>query len=102
VDQMPANKWPLNVDQAVDRLNQVLEPEQSEAVRRTKEVDLIQFHEKMGRGIRNQFGLWRGNTNLFDSCGVSHPDDASMVIIEALWNRLSGVQEVPDERLNSK
>jgi hypothetical protein len=37
--------------------------------------------------IRNRYGLWRGNDKLIlSACGQPcHPDDASMKIIEAIW-----------------
>jgi uncharacterized protein DUF6794 len=53
-------------------------------------------------GIRNAFGLWQGNAALLKSCAEArygpgpdamfmHPDDASGVIIEAVWRRLQQV-----------
>lgn len=45
-------------------------------------------------GIRNAFGLWGGNVALMQSGAQArgypfiHPDDASVVIIEAVWERL--------------
>jgi hypothetical protein len=57
-------------------------------VRGTPRGDLIRFHHGWGTGIRNAFGLWGGNRALLDSCGGGHPDDASMVIIEAVWKHL--------------
>jgi hypothetical protein len=49
---------------------------------------LIELHHGWGTGIRNGFGLWRGNTGLQASCAKEHPDDCSMVIIEAVWEAL--------------
>jgi hypothetical protein len=57
-------------------------------IRDTKKEDLISFHHGWGTGIRDEFGLWRGNTNLMTACHADHPDDASMVIIEAVWQKL--------------
>lgn len=59
-------------------------------VRATKRQDLIMFHHGWGTGIRNYYGLWRGNEKLIASaCGKPcHPDDASMIIIEDVWNEL--------------
>lgn len=51
--------------------------------------DLINLHFGLGTSIRNDFGLWCGNTALLESTGNSHPDDAAMAIIEALWHRLN-------------
>jgi hypothetical protein len=80
--------WPKTVDEAVTRLISGLNDEEKARVRDTKKDDLISFHHGWGTGIRNEFGLWRGNTNLMAACHADHPDDASMVIIEAVWQRL--------------
>lgn len=53
----------------------------------TAEEDLVLFHNGWGQGIRNGYNLWR-DTKLVKSLGVDHPDDASMVIIKAVWKAL--------------
>ena len=53
--------------------------ESKQKVRATSRDDLIQFHMGWGMGIRNAFGLWRGNDRLMKSCNVEHPDDCSMI-----------------------
>ena len=62
--------------------------EDKEFVRNTKKGDLIKFHHGWGTGIRNEFGLWGLNNVLLEDTGERHPDDASMVIIEAVWKEL--------------
>lgn len=49
---------------------------------------LENLHVSLGPYIRNQFGLWAGNTELLDDCGTTHADDAYMVILNALVRRL--------------
>lgn len=88
--------WPATVDEAATRLVATLDEESKGRVRETKREDLIQFHHGWGTGIRNGFGLWRGNSRLLASCGAGkpvHPDDCSMLIIEAVHERL---QTPPD------
>ena len=80
--------WPSTLDQSVERLIQEMDEPDKTMIRNTKKEDLIMFHHGWGTGIRNEFGLWRGNTNLLADCHVKHPDDASMVIIEAVWQTL--------------
>jgi hypothetical protein len=80
--------WPKTVDGAVTRLISGMSDEDKARVRDTKKEDLILFHHGWGTGIRNEFGLWRGNTNLMADCHTEVPDDASMVIIQAVWQRL--------------
>ncbi len=54
---------------------------------------LGRFHHGLGTGIRNEFGLWRGNTELLADCGhpEMHADAASSVILKAVWNKLHNI-----------
>jgi len=58
------------------------------AIRAKKKSELIEYHFSWGMGIRNSFGLWSGNRSLLADCHAYHPDDASRVIIEAVWQEL--------------
>ena len=95
--------WPKTIDEAVDRLISTMFKEDREALRNTTEDDLILCHFGLGAYIRNEFGLWGDNKELLKSCGseeytdspygdylpmIVHPDDASMVIVKAIWGRL--------------
>lgn len=80
--------WPKTVDEAVTRILSTMPAEDRKTVRETPKDKLIMFHHGWGTGIRNSFGLWRGNEALMKDCKADHPDDASMVIIEAVWARL--------------
>jgi hypothetical protein len=82
--------WPKTVDAVVDDILARMGSESKARVRATPRDELIQFHHGWGTGIRNHYGLWRGNTALLESCGSKqmHPDSCSMVIIERLWERL--------------
>lgn len=84
---------PLTVEQAVEEIISDMSEEDKEKVKDTPFSDLILYHHGWGTGIRNSFGLWRGNTELLKSACSSescHPDDASMEIIYGVWNRLNG------------
>lgn len=87
-DEPVVERWPRTVEQAVDMILERLPREDRERVKGTPREDLIMFHHGWGTGIRNEFGLWRGNDALLADCGGGHPDDCSMVIIEAAWERL--------------
>ena len=80
--------WPRSVDEAATRILGTMSEADKQRVRATKKDDLIQFHHGWGTGIRNDFGLWGGNKELMADCHAANPDDASMVIIEAVWQRL--------------
>ena len=81
------DSWPTTVQATVEEILASLSDEDKATLRSTKKDDLIMFHHGWGTGIRNHYGLWRGNEALIESaCGKGcHPDDASMVIIEAVW-----------------
>jgi hypothetical protein len=89
-DDLGPDKWPKTVQEAVTIAIQRLSPESRAKLRAMKEGDLILLHHGYGTGLRNYLGLWRGNSELIKSaCGhPCHPDDASMVIIEATWKQL--------------
>ena len=80
---------PKTVDEAVDRLMTVLDDEHKLIVASMQEDELIDLHFSLGTDIRNSFGLHDKNSPLLKSLGLFvHPDDVSMVIINALWKKL--------------
>jgi len=86
----PVPHWPTTIDQAVDRILGKLTAAEKVAIRRTPVADLDLLHFGLGAAIRNECGLWDGNTALLASCGSPdmHPDSASAVIVRAVWERL--------------
>ena len=102
---------PRTLEDALDRILRGLSDEDRAWVASTSESDLILFHHGWGTGIRNSFGLCGRNTALLSDCGSAdmHADDASGVIIQAVWNKLHGLpignarlvsQSTSDEMLN--
>lgn len=87
---LEASQWPVTVAAAVTDIVSALSDANKVTLRETRRSDLIKFHHGWGTGIRNHYGLWRGNTKLLESaCGKPcHPDDASMIIIEKVWESL--------------
>lgn len=84
------DQWPATVEDTVHDIVSRMPAEDKERVKDTKKEDLILFHHGWGTGIRNHYGLWSGNERLIlSACGrPCHPDDASMRIIEAVWQEL--------------
>ena len=82
--------WPTTLKAAVADIISIMSEADKATVRKTKKADLIQFHHGWGTGIRNHYGLWRGNHKLLESaCGnPCVPDDASVIIIENVWKEL--------------
>jgi len=80
---------PKTVDEAVNRLINVLDDEHKQFIATMREDDLIDLHFSLGIEIRNAFGLHDQGSPLLKSLGLFvHPDDASGVIITKLWERL--------------
>jgi hypothetical protein len=95
--------WPRTLDEAVGRLARTLSQAEKEEIAVLTEADLIGLHFGLGMKVRNDFGLWRENRLLLLDCQrikyrdaadfpegllLIDPDDASMMIIRALWARL--------------
>jgi len=89
---MEPKQWPATIDEAVGVVIATLSDEDKAAMAAMAESELIGLHFGLGAWIRNNLGLWKGNDQLMRAareCNQSmHPDDASMVIIEAVWERL--------------
>lgn len=89
------SRLPETVDEAVDRLMMILDGEQKIAIAVMQKEDLSDLHFSLGMAIRNAFGLHKSGSKLLASCNNNeiynsvHPDDASGVIIQALWTKLT-------------
>lgn len=89
----PCGAYPATVDEAVERLMLWLDDEQLDTIARRKrsyhgvEPDSISTR-LLGMTIRNEFGLWSKESPLREATGKKHPDDASAVIMRALWQKL--------------
>jgi hypothetical protein len=86
--------WPKTLKEADNQILNERSLEDEEKVRLIKKENLILFHHGWGTGIRNDFGLWRGNSALLNDCQATHPDDDSMVIIEAVWESLNNTSDL--------
>jgi hypothetical protein len=82
-------KPPASVDEAVDRLLGILSVEDKIIIAGMQEPELIELHFSLGMMIRNAFGLHDPGNKLLADCSVSHPDDASGVIIKNIWKKLT-------------
>ena len=93
-------RMPGSLAEATELLVSELSDEDKRFLATRKRDDLIQFHMGWGMGIRNRFGLWSGNKSLLASCGSRwmHPDSASGVIIESVWQTLR--DELDEEYLD--
>lgn len=80
--------WPSVMNDVIEFLSRKLDEEQQMKIRTLSESDLIQSHRTLGQWIRNELNLFNGNAELLKATGSRHPDDASAVIVEALWHHL--------------
>ncbi len=94
IEALAGVELPDSVEVAVDRLVMVLDQEEKAQIAGTSLDDLVaDYHFSLGLQIRNAFGLWGKNPALMASCGSLMADDASSVILTALWVRLHGSGE---------
>ena len=88
---------PRNVDRVVDRIVRNIEPQFRAKLLGTKRENLVQFQE-WETGIRDSLCLDAGNNDqlIRSACNgeLCHPETASTVIMEAVWDRLESVQRV--------
>lgn len=83
-------KTPNTIAEAVNYLMNVLDHEQKSIIANKSKDDLIEFHFSLGVAIRNSFDLYNNESKLLKSCeSPIHPDDISMKIIIALWEKLN-------------
>jgi hypothetical protein len=87
---------PKSIKEAVQLLLAELSKRDQEAIKGMSEDGLSSLHLSLGNYIRNEFGLWGNNEELLGACcpdvSLRNADDASMVIIKALWWKLQPVQ----------
>ncbi|WP_235726482.1 DUF6794 domain-containing protein [Methylotuvimicrobium buryatense] len=81
----------MTVGEAVERLMEILSGEEKLMISMMSEDELIDLRFGLGLAVRNAFGLHEPGSKLLSSCGTSHPDDASNVIIKSLWRNLSAL-----------
>jgi hypothetical protein len=88
------HQYPKTVAEAVEVLHANMTLNEECLLASMDEVDLTDLHLSLGHDIRDDFGLWAGNEALMESCRIMagkqdlHVDDASMVIIKALWEKV--------------
>jgi hypothetical protein len=89
---------PRSVNASVDRIVKGITPRWRDTLLKTKRDELVQYQTTWGKGIRDSLCLLAGGNDqlLRDACGgqVCHPDEASMIIMESVWDRLQSVKKV--------
>ncbi len=70
-DDIDRETWPSTINEAAARIVANLSPAERAGLASLSDGDLFAQHFGMGMQIRNNFGLWRGNTQLLDECTLS-------------------------------
>jgi len=86
-------KYPRTVAEAVQAILWAMSQNEKNLTRSLTKDKLASLHHTLGMRIRNEFGLWDDNYELLMSSGMVHPDDASRVILEALWEAVRSSNE---------
>ena len=60
--------WPATVSEAAARIVRALSRREKSGLASASDEDLYAHHFGLGASIRNNFGLWEGNTDLLDDC----------------------------------
>ena len=90
---------PTTCSEAVRQLHEFLGSDWKEMLFLTEKEKLVQRHFDLGQLIRNGFNLHHNN-ELKESCGEGNADDASMVIVQALWEDLHKFYTIQKKSLN--
>ena len=82
---------PKTIDEAVDFVLAYLSNEDKQQLRETPKDGLSEHHFGLGMWIRNKLRLWDRKLDLsepIDELKFMLPDDASMRILEGMWEKL--------------
>ncbi len=80
---------PTTIAGAVDSLLAQMPEEEKERIYAMSEDELIDTTYGLGTWVRDYLGLRNGNAALLRETNAANAEEASMVIIRALWFRLS-------------
>jgi hypothetical protein len=84
--------WPTTLEEAIRQIIAQMPENDRDALRKMSRSSLLGLHFGLGMYIRNRYGLLQGNEELLRAaCGrdrLCDPDQASMRIVEAVWDAL--------------
>lgn len=97
-------KVPNNLLECFEQLDKMVsDSEDSDWFKSADEDDAItQSHHGLGRWIRNNWGLWSKDSNLYNylsNLGLTHPDDMSSVILTSYHRHLNNMELELDEQI---
>ena len=87
---------PKNLEECFLELNKLLKPKHIKEIKNLKyKVEVIIYHQELGRWMRNNWGLWEGSRlkqHLVEK-GLGIPDNMSQIILEFYYDWLNGRNE---------
>ena len=90
------SEQPKSIQEAVEVLLTELSEKDRQIIKMMAEEQLSSLHFSLGNHVRNGFGLWGDNEELLKACcpdtSLQNADNASMMVIKALWWKLQPVQ----------
>ena len=101
MNEHPIKHPPLHTkDEVVKDILENMSTDDKARLKHTPKDELFMFHHGWGTYLRNYYQMWH-NADLVKSTGKEHPDDASMVIIEEVWEILQqsdapGLEKPPE------
>jgi len=88
------NYIPINLEDSFNYLNCNLSANDIKSFKEKDEREAVsEFHFSIGLFMRNNWGLWSGESELFEffeNLGVTHPDDISGIIITSYHREING------------
>jgi hypothetical protein len=95
-------KNPETVAEAVDTIVESLSEEVKEKIRELESDNFVNIvHHSMGRGIRNDLGLWQNDSPIkldaVNTYGIAHADDISGLVLSWAAARIKGKHFDPQE-----
>ncbi len=99
--------WPKTINEGVELMIDTMSDVDKRDLMNAKKEELSRFHYTLGMLICGWFGLYNGNKVLLEACANTRkneierlvfqndPEEAAMIIVEAIWNRLRADMKVP-------
>jgi len=93
---------PKDLENCFIELRNILNAEEIVDMTNGKEEVMILYHQGLGRHLRNEWGLWKGDSDLckwFKEKGIRHADDMSGIILDSFWRHIHNKPIELDEQI---
>jgi len=93
---------PKSLNECFSELKRLLTRKELADFKSVKEEEISVYHMGLGRWIRNNWGLWAGDSRLakyFKDKGINNPDDMSGIILTSFYRYLNNKDIKLDEQI---